>query len=225
MLYIFEIPSVPHYFLFAFFSWLPVRLRLFWEVYWPFCFRNLECSHWQPSLVLLGNLSIIYWFLRIYILWMEFCISYMRSYSFIWSGVCIINLLPTAKYSFFPLYYLYNCMLRNGLPHWLSSKESACSAGDPGDMGSVPGFGRCPGGGHGSPLQYSSLDNSMDRGAGVTDQRVTKGHTQLKWLSTHKLRNTFRPHFYQDGPYFLIKLKKFTFNPYELLSSIEWGRK
>ena len=182
-----------------------MRLRLFWEVYWPFCFPNLECARWQPSLVLLGNLSIIYWSLRIYILWMEFCISYMRSYSFIWSGVCIINLLPTAKYSFFPLYYLFICTLRNGLPHWLSSKESACSAGDTGDTGSVPGFGRSPGGGQGSPLQYSSLENPMDREAGGYRP---KGHTRLKWLSTHVLRNTFRPQFYQDGPYFLIKLKK-----------------
>ena len=108
---------------------------------------------------------------------MEFCISYMHSYSFIWSGVCIINLLPTTKYSFFPLYYLFICTLRNGLPHWLSSKESACSAGDTGDTGSVPGFGRSPGGGQGSPLQYSSLENSMDREAGGYRP---KGHTQLK---------------------------------------------
>ena len=51
------------------FFWLPVRLRLFWEVYWPFWFPNLECAHWQLSLFLLGYLSIIYWFLRICILW------------------------------------------------------------------------------------------------------------------------------------------------------------
>ena len=35
-------------------------------------------------------------------------------------------------------------------------KESACSVGD---LGSIPGLGRCPGGGHGNPLQYSSLEN------------------------------------------------------------------
>ena len=40
--------------------------------------------------------------------------------------------------------------------------ESACSAGDP---GSIPGSGRSPGGGHSNPLQYSRLENSMDRGA------------------------------------------------------------
>ena len=52
-----------------------------------------------------------------------------------------------------------------GLPWWLSNKESACSAGAAGDTGSVPGWGRSPGGGHGNPLYYSCLENSMDKGA------------------------------------------------------------
>ena len=44
-------------------------------------------------------------------------------------------------------------------------KESACSAGD---LGSVPGWGRSPGEGNGTPLQYSCLENPMDRGAWQT---------------------------------------------------------
>ena len=44
-------------------------------------------------------------------------------------------------------------------------KESACSAGDTGDMGSIPRSGRSPGGGHSNPLQYSCLENPMDREA------------------------------------------------------------
>ena len=44
-------------------------------------------------------------------------------------------------------------------------KESACNAGDTGDLGSVPGLGRSPGGGHGNLLQYSCLENPQDRGA------------------------------------------------------------
>ena len=44
---------------------------------------------------------------------------------------------------------------------WLSVKESACNAGDTRDAGSDPGLGRCPGGGHGNPLQYSCLENPM----------------------------------------------------------------
>ena len=46
-----------------------------------------------------------------------------------------------------------------------SGKETACSAGATGDMGSTPGLGRSPGGGPGHPLQYSCLENPMDRGA------------------------------------------------------------
>ena len=42
------------------------------------------------------------------------------------------------------------------------SKESACNGGD---LGSIPGLGRSPGEGNGYPLQYSGLENSMDRGA------------------------------------------------------------
>ena len=51
------------------------------------------------------------------------------------------------------------------LPQWLSSKESACSTGDSGNTGLIPRSGRSPGGGHGSPLQYSCLENPRDRGA------------------------------------------------------------
>ena len=58
-------------------------------------------------------------------------------------------------------------------PHILSpcfpdgsvGKESACSAGDRGDVGSIPGSGRAPGGGNGNSFQYSCLKSPMDRGA------------------------------------------------------------
>ena len=49
-----------------------------------------------------------------------------------------------------------------GLPWWLSGKEPTCNAGD---LSSIPGSGRSPGGGHGNPLQDSCLENPMDRGA------------------------------------------------------------
>ena len=57
-------------------------------------------------------------------------------------------------------------------------KESACNAGDTGDEGSIPGSGRSPGGGHGNPLQYSCLENPMDRGAwGSTEHGVAESRT------------------------------------------------
>ena len=46
-------------------------------------------------------------------------------------------------------------------PGGSDGKESACNVGDP---GSIPGLGRLPGEGNGYPLQYSGLENSMDRG-------------------------------------------------------------
>ena len=49
-----------------------------------------------------------------------------------------------------------------GLPRWLSSKESTC---DVGDAGLIPESGRSPGEGNGNPLEYSCLGNPMDRGA------------------------------------------------------------
>ena len=67
-----------------------------------------------------------------------------------------------------------------GRPWWLSGIESACSAGASSDIGSIPGSGRSPAGGHGNPLQYSCVENPMDRGAWhATVHRVAKTQTQL----------------------------------------------
>ena len=52
-----------------------------------------------------------------------------------------------------------------GFPGGSLVKNPPANAGDPGDMGSIPGLGRPPGGGHGNPLWYSCLENPMDRGA------------------------------------------------------------
>ena len=67
------------------------------------------------------------------------------------------------------------------MAEYLSGKESACSAGDTGHRISIPGLGRSPGGRYGNLLQYSCLENSMDRGAWwATVHGVTKRQTQLK---------------------------------------------
>ena len=53
------------------------------------------------------------------------------------------------------------------------------------DLSLIPGSGKSPGGGHGDPLQYSCLENPMDRGAWwATVHGVSKSQTWLKWLST-----------------------------------------
>ena len=65
-------------------------------------------------------------------------------------------------------------------------KNPLANTGDLTDVDSIPGLGRFPGGGHGNPLQYSWLENPMDRGAcWATVHRVAKSRTRLKWLSTH----------------------------------------
>ena len=77
-----------------------------------------------------------------------------------------------------------HCFLR---PHRLIDlasgpvKNLPANAGDVGDVGSIPGSGRSPGGGNGNPLQYSCLKNPNDRGAWqATDHRAAKSQTQLK---------------------------------------------
>ena len=63
-------------------------------------------------------------------------------------------------------------------------KNLLANAGDERDAGLIPGSGRSPGGRHGNPLQYSCLENSMDRGAWwVAVHRVAKSWTRLKQLS------------------------------------------
>ena len=64
-------------------------------------------------------------------------------------------------------------------------KNPPANAGDVRDVGSIPGSGRSPGEGNGNLLQYSCLENTMDRGAWqATVHGVTKSWTQLKQLST-----------------------------------------
>ena len=59
-----------------------------------------------------------------------------------------------------------------------ASKESACSTGD---LGSIPGSGRFPGGGHDNPLQHSCLEHPMDRGARkATVHGVARVGTRLR---------------------------------------------
>ena len=66
-------------------------------------------------------------------------------------------------YQLFPKQVLiYKMFTVTGLPLWLSSKESACNAGD---MDLIPGSGRSLGERYINPLQYSCLENSMDKRA------------------------------------------------------------
>ena len=68
----------------------------------------------------------------------------------------------------------------------LEVNNPSASAGDTRDTGLTPDSGRSPGGGNGNPLQYSCLENPMDRGAWqAMVYRVAKSRTRLKQLSMH----------------------------------------
>ena len=90
-----------------------------------------------------------------------------------------------------------NCKLRIiilaseflGFPGCTSDEESACNARDP---GLIPRLGRSPEIRNGNPLQYSCLENLMDRGAWRAKVlRVTKSRTWLKQLSTHACKGFY----------------------------------
>ena len=68
-----------------------------------------------------------------------------------------------------------------GFPCSSVSEESACNAGD---LGSIPGSGRSPGEGNGNPLQYSCLENPMDRGAWQATPMGSQESDTTEQLST-----------------------------------------
>ena len=88
------------------------------------------------------------------------------------------------------LHIITHLILAMGFPGGSVGKESACKSGDAEDVGSVPRWRRSPGGGHSNPLQYSCLENPMDRGAWRdTIHSVAKSRKRLKRLSTHTTRS------------------------------------
>ena len=76
---------------------------------------------------------------------------------------------------------MYLCTSYQASEVALVVKNPPANAGDVRDVGSIPGSGSSPGEGHGNPLQYFCLGNSMVRGPWwATVHGVTKGRTQLK---------------------------------------------
>ena len=75
-----------------------------------------------------------------------------------------------------------------GFPSGSVDKESACNAGDTGDVSSIPGSGRSPREGNGNLLQYSCLENPMDRGSWqATVYGVTRVRHDLATKPNHRL--------------------------------------
>ena len=88
------------------------------------------------------------------------------------------------------------------LPWWLRGKASAYNVED---LGSIPGLGRSPGEGNGNPLQYSCLENPMDRGARwATVHEVAKSRTRLSDFTREET------HFVTQGTRFSKPLQQET---------------
>ena len=104
--------------------------------------------------------------------------------------------------------------IRSDFPGGSDSKVSAYNAGDP---GSIPGLGRSPGEGNGNPLQYSCLENPMDRRAwqatvhGVTKSQIRPSDfTSLRFGSGHKSQLSFQVLFCHYTLFFLSILFGFS---------------
>ena len=95
---------------------------------------------------------------------------YTHTHTYTFQTLFPYRLLQNVEFSFLccivgppcwlSILYTVVCIWR--FPSWRSGRESTCSAGD---TSSIPGSGRSPGEGNANPLQYSCLENPMDRGA------------------------------------------------------------
>ena len=103
-----------------------------------------------------------------------------HSYTPNWS----MNAAPKCTYIYIHTHIYTYTYIFNGFPGDSDDKEPACNVGD---RGSVPGLGRCPGGGHGNPLQYSWLENPHGQNslAGCSPLDRKESDT-TEWLSTYK---------------------------------------
>ena len=123
--------------------------------------------------ILLEGLNCYFYFSDTYIILIILSVSPLMALgSSCLSGNCSISSkYQMCRHRF--LYYSFN--LSRGFPGGSDGKEPACNAGD---LDSVPEWGRSPGGGHGSPLQYSCLESAINKrnlpGYSMGSQRV--GH-------------------------------------------------
>ena len=116
------------------------------------------------------------------------------------TGSALVSSIPTPlciRYSnaSYVHFFLFTCYRMS----WASQvvlvvKNLSANAGDIRDVGLIPGSGRSSGEGNHNPLQYSYLENPMDRGAWwATVYRIAKSWTRLKQLNTHTLLSPKHP--------------------------------
>ena len=112
--------------------------------------------------------------------------TYIMSKFLFYPGVWLINNVVTVsggQQRDSATHIRVSILPQEGRPSGTSGKEPACQCRRrKRPMGLISGSGRSPGGGHGNPLQYSCLENAVDRGPG---QATVHGVTRLKRLSRH----------------------------------------
>ena len=122
------------------------------------------------------------------------------------------------------------CPLDSVVNYWFNTgfvggsvvKNLPANAGDPWDMGSIPGLGRSPEVGNGNSLQYSCLENSMGRGACGLQSLGYKGWT---WLNMCARFNSGCPYSQKIGFYFkYFKIKWFKYLKWPTESSSEMNK-
>ena len=99
--------------------------------------------------------------------------------------------------------------ISTSLPGGSDDKESTCNAGD---AGLISGLGRSPGEGYGYPLQYSCLENPIDRGTWWATIHGVAESDMTKWLYIFPFPSPFRPH----GPF----LQLLSVNSFVILSAL-----
>ena len=106
-----------------------------------------------------------------------------------YGGVTVVIIFQYVNINIFICYFVH---IKLDFPHRSVSKEPACNAGD---LGSIPGSERSPGEGNSNPLQYSCLENPMDRGTWQTTIHVVArvGHNLATKLPPLHIKLT---HFY-----------------------------
>ena len=150
-------------FQFRFVIYIPFYL---WFLFHPKCILHVQEEKAMFSLLIL-NISLQYMKVILRIL------------------LCIIS-IPQVGYMGGKCRKVISPMVHQGFPDGAGGKESACNVGD---LGLIPGLERSPGGGNSNPLQYSCLENSVDRGYSQWDRKESDMTGQLTLSLTCTLQH------------------------------------
>ena len=159
-------------------------------IYWRDYLFPIEYS-WLTCHLLVGHICE-HLFLDSWLFFTDLCVSlYSSAILFIsFLQYCFNHYIleySLKSGSVIPLVLFFFLRIALGFPSGSDSKASVCNTGDP---GSIPGFGRSPGEGNGSPLQYSCLENPMDRGAWQATVHGVAQSCRYRWLyqSEHRVQ-------------------------------------